>query len=183
MATPGTKGEYGYRQHTGLVLDLASGGVFPLMRRAAIPRGYGMAAPKLVRDIMSTNLTTLDHESHLLDAVLLMRSSGYRHLPVVNGDKLVGIISDRDVQRAAPSLLSKISQEEYNRIFEGTPISRIMVKDVITVSPTTPVREAVRIAYENKFGCVPVVEGDKKLVGIVTVTDLLGVLDRLLEES
>lgn len=142
-----------------------------------------MAAPKVVRDVMSTNLTTLDYESRLLDAVLSMRSSGYRHLPVVNREKLVGVISDRDVQRAAPSLLSKISQEEYNRIFEGTPITRIMVKNVITVNPTTPLRDAVRIVYENKFGCLPVVEGDNRLVGMVTVTDLLGVLDRLLSEG
>ena len=142
-----------------------------------------MPVPKVVRDIMNANLTTLDHESRLLDAVLLMRSSGYRHLPIVNGDKLVGIVSDRDVQRAAPSLLSKISQEEYNRIFEGTPISRIMASNVITVNPTTPLRDAVRILYENKFGCVPVVEGENRLVGLVTVTDLLGVLDRILSES
>jgi len=142
-----------------------------------------MAAPRIVRDIMSTNLTTLDQESRLLDAVLLMRSSGYRHLPVVNGDKLVGIVTDRDVQRAAPSMLSRISQEEYNRIFEGTPIARIMVKEVVTVTPNTPVRDAVRITYENKFGCLPVVEDNNRLVGIVTVTDLLGVLDRLLAGS
>ncbi|MFQ5926711.1 MAG: CBS domain-containing protein [Terriglobia bacterium] len=132
---------------------------------------------------MSTNLTTLEDGSRLLDAVLLMRSSGYRHLPVVNGDKLVGLVSDRDVQRVAPSLLSKISQEEYNRIFEGTPITRVMVREVMTVKPTTLVRDAVRVIYENKFGCLPVVEGGNRLVGMVTVTDLLGVLDRLLSQS
>jgi acetoin utilization protein AcuB len=142
-----------------------------------------MAAPKLVRDIMTTNLTTVDHEARLLDAVLLMRSSGYRHLPVVNGETLLGIISDRDVQRASPSLLSKISQEEYNRIFEGTPITRVMVRDVITVTPDTSVQVAVRLVHENKFGCIPVVEEGNRLVGIVTVTDLLGVLDRLLSEG
>ncbi|MFQ5817226.1 MAG: CBS domain-containing protein [Terriglobia bacterium] len=142
-----------------------------------------MTAAKLVRDIMGTNLTTLDHESRLLDAVLLMRSSGYRHLPVLNGDKLVGIVSDRDVQRVAPSLLSRISQEEYNRIFEGTPITRVMVREVLTVTPTTPVQEAVKIIYENKFGCIPVVEQGNRLVGIVTVTDFLGVLDALLSKS
>ena len=142
-----------------------------------------MPAPKIVRDVMSTNLTTLDHESRLLDAVLLMRSSGYRHIPIVNGEKLVGIVSDRDVQRASPSLLSKISQEEYNRIFEGTPISRIMVRDPMTVNPATSLRDAVRIVHENKFGCIPVVEGENRLVGMVTVTDLLGVLDRLLSEG
>jgi len=126
---------------------------------------------------MSTNVTTLDHDSRLLDAALVMRSSGYRHLPVVHHDRLVGIISDRDVQRATPSLLGKVSQEEYNRIFETTPITRIMVREVITVFPTTPIRDAVRILCENKLGCLPVVEGENRLVGIITVTDLLNVLD------
>ena len=142
-----------------------------------------MPIPKLMREIMSTNLTTLDHESRLLDAALLMRSSGYRHLPVVHRGHLVGLISDRDVQRAAPSLLSKVSQEEYNRIFETTPITRIMVRDVLAVSPAAPLRDAVRILHENKLGCLPVVEGENRLVGIVTVTDLLGVLDRIYSEK
>lgn len=142
-----------------------------------------MPIPKVVREIMSTNLTTLDQEARLLDAALLMRSSGYRHLPIVHGGRLVGLVSDRDVQRATPSLLGKVSQEEYNRIFETTPITRIMMRDVLTVAPTTPIRDAVRLLYENKLGCLPVVEGENRLVGIITVTDLLGVLDRICSEE
>lgn len=142
-----------------------------------------MPIPKVVREIMSTNLTTLDQEARLLDAALLMRSSGFRHLPIVHGGRLVGLVSDRDIQRATPSLLGKVSQEEYNRIFETTPITRIMRRDVLTVAPTTPIRDAVRLLYENKLGCLPVVEGENRLVGIVTVTDLLGVLDRLCSEE
>jgi len=142
-----------------------------------------MPIPKVVREIMSTNLTTLDQEARLLDAALLMRSSGFRHLPIVHGGRLVGLVSDRDIQRATPSLLGKVSQEEYNRIFETTPITRIMRRDVLTVAPTTPIRDAVRLLYENKLGCLPVVEGENHLVGIVTVTDLLGVLDRLCSEE
>lgn len=142
-----------------------------------------MTPAKVVRDVMSSNVTSLDHESRLLDAVLLMRSSGYRHLPVVNGEKLVGLITDRDIQRASPSMLSQISQDEYNRIFEGTPVTRVMTHELTTVTPTTTLTDAVRILHENKFGCLPVVEGDNRLVGILTVTDLLGVLQRLLSEG
>src|SRR3989344_3842913 len=96
-----------------------------------------MAVPKLVRDIMTRELTTLAHDVMLLDAVLLMRSSGFRHVPVVNGDKLVGLLSDRDVQRAAPSIFGKITPEEYNRIFETTPIAQRLANEPVTVSPAT----------------------------------------------
>jgi len=138
-----------------------------------------VAAPKSVRDIMTRELTTLPHDATLLDAVLLMRSSGFRHVPVVNGDKLVGLLSDRDVQRASPSIFGKMTPEEYNRIFETTPLAKVMAKEPVTVTPATPVTEVVKMMYERKFGSVPVVEGEK-LVGIVTTTDLLGLLSKLL---
>ena len=128
---------------------------------------------------MTRELTTLAHDATLLDAALLMRSSGFRHVPVVNGDKLVGVLSDRDVQRAAPSIFGKMTPEEYNRIFETTPLAKVMAKEPVTVTPATPVTEVVKMMYERKFGSVPVVEGEK-LVGIVTTTDLLGLLSKLL---
>src|SRR3972149_5881984 len=138
-----------------------------------------MAVPKLVRDIMTRELTTLAHDARLLDAAWLTRPRGLRRVPVVNGDKLVGVLSDRDVQRAAPSIFGKMTPEEYNRIFETTPLAKVMAKEPVTVTPATPVTEVVKMMYERKFGSVPVVEGEK-LVGIVTTTDLLGLLSKLL---
>ncbi|MEE9234581.1 MAG: CBS domain-containing protein [Candidatus Acidoferrales bacterium] len=142
-----------------------------------------MPAPKFVREIMTRGPTSLDHDARLLDAALVMRSSGFRHLPVVNSGRVVGLISDRDVQRASPSMFKRMSPEEYNRIFETTPIEKIMATDPVTVRPDTPLTEVVKLMHEGKFGSVPVVEGDKQLVGIVTVTDLLGVLSSLLSKS
>ena len=74
----------------------------------------------LVRDYMTTTLTTLNDDARLLDAALLIRRTGRRHVPIVSAatGKLVGIVSDRDVSRLAPSILSGQSEEEYNRIFE-----------------------------------------------------------------
>lgn len=142
-----------------------------------------MSAPKLVREIMTRNVSTVDHEATLLDAVLLLRSSGFRHLPVVNNGRVVGVLSDRDLQRASPSMLAKLSPEEYNRIFETTPITKVMARDPVTVTPETPVKDVVQLMHDEKFGSLPVVEGGKKLVGIVTTTDLLGVLHKLLLEA
>ena len=129
---------------------------------------------------MTREITTLPHDAMLLDAVLLMRSSGFRHIPVVNGPKLVGLLSDRDVQRASPSIFGKMSPEEYNRIFETTPVAKVMARDPVAVGPDAPLTEVVTMMFERKFGSLPVVEGDQKLVGIVTTTDLLGLLSKLL---
>lgn len=129
----------------------------------------------MVRDV-----STLNDDAHLLDAVLLMRSANLRHVPVVNQGRVVGVLSDRDVQRAAPSIFLKISPEEYNRIFETTPVVKVMTRDPVTVTPKTPLKDAVRIMHEQKFGSLPVVEGENKLVGIVTTTDMLRVLGSLL---
>lgn len=142
-----------------------------------------MHAPKLVREIMTTEVATLDYDAKLLDAALQMRSSGFRHLPVVKDGRLAGVISDRDVQRASPSIFSDITPEEYNRLFETTPIAKVMAREPVTVGPDTPVREVVRLMHENKFGSVPVVDKEGKLVGIVTTTDLLRVLNDLLGEA
>ncbi len=138
-----------------------------------------MSNEYLVRDFMTAPVTSISHDARLLEAALTLRRTGFRHLAVVQGDHLVGIISDRDVQRLAPSLLSKITAEEYNAVFENTPLERVMTRDPLTVTPTTPLREAAATLQSNKLGCLPVVE-DGRLVGIVTRGDLLGVLVRLL---
>lgn len=131
----------------------------------------------LVRDFMTTPATGIEADSRLLDAALTMRRSGFRHLPIVRGEKLVGIITERDINRYAPSLLGNVSQEEYNAIFENTPLERVMTKNPISVSPDTPIRKVVAILHNKKLGCMPVVE-DGRLVGIITVTDLLKLLHK-----
>lgn len=139
-----------------------------------------MTPPRLVKEIMTETVTTLQPGSRLLDAALLMRSTGFRHLPVVQDGILVGIISDRDIKRHSPSMLAKISQEEYNKIFEETTIEKVMTKDPQTVSPGSPIKEAIQVMHDRKFGAIPVVDEGKKLVGIVTTTDALGLLATLL---
>ncbi len=141
-----------------------------------------MSKEYLVRDFMTSPVRSLPVDACLLDAALILRSTGFRHLPIVDGERLVGIITDRDVYRFAPSLLGKITQEEYNAIFENTPLERVMTRNPLTVAPTTPLREAASILYERKLGCLPVVE-DGRLVGILTITDMLGVLLRFLTSA
>jgi acetoin utilization protein AcuB len=136
-----------------------------------------------VRDYMTTSVTTLPDDARLLDAALLIRRTGKRHVPIVSAEgKVVGIISDRDVSRLAPSMLAQMTPEDYNRVFEATPITKAMTKDPMMVSPDAPVAEAVSLLYTKKIGALLAVE-DGKLMGILTVNYMLGLLNELLSET
>jgi acetoin utilization protein AcuB len=133
-----------------------------------------------VREYMTTKVMSLNVDGRLLDAALFIRRTGKRHIPVVNEEEqVVGIISDRDVSRLAPSMLAGMTPEEYNRVFEATPLTLAMSKDPICVGPDDLIRDAVLLFYTKKVGALPVVESGK-IVGILTVTDMLGLLNELL---
>jgi|SRR5687767_8313362 len=137
-----------------------------------------------VRDYMTANVNFLRDDARLLDAALLIRRTGNRHVPVVDAEmRVVGIISDRDVSRLAPSRLGHITPDEYNNIFEATPISQAMTRDPIVVTPETPVADAVGILYSKRIGALPVVGDDHKLAGILSVSDMLGLLNEMLSEK
>ncbi len=137
----------------------------------------------LVRNYMTTTVSSLPDDVHLLEAALLIRRTGKRHVPVVNREgRVVGIVTDRDVARLAPSMLGHMTPEEYNAIFEMTPIARAMSANPITVTPDSNMREVVTLLYTKKIGALPVVE-EGKLVGIVTRSDALGLLNELLAEA
>jgi acetoin utilization protein AcuB len=137
-----------------------------------------------VRDYMTSAVITLAADSRLLDAVLLPRSTGKRHVPVIaSGDKPVGIISDRDVLRLSPSVLSPLSAEKYNEVFESTPVTQVMTRDPVTIRPDTPMQDAVHIMSTRKISSLLVTDSDGKLVGIITSSDLLIFLQYLLRRQ
>jgi acetoin utilization protein AcuB len=129
----------------------------------------------LVRDCMTAPANSLPKDACLLDAVLAFRRTGFRHLPIVDEGRIVGIISERDIQRVSPSLLSNVGQEEYNSIFEKTRLKDVMTRDPLTVTPDTPLRDAAILLNEQKVGCLPVAVNGT-LVGIITVIDMLHAL-------
>lgn len=121
---------------------------------------------------MTTDPTTLGPNDPLLQAVLTTRSLSIRHIPILEDGVLVGLITDRDLGRASPSILGRTPQEEYNQVFQQNTIARIMVKNPLSVTSDTLLGDAVRLLLENKWGCVPVVD-DGQLVGILTTSDVL----------
>ena len=138
-----------------------------------------MSSVLRVRDFMTVPATIISRDSYLIDAALLLRSTGIRHLPVVDGDRLVGIITDRDIQRCTPSLLEETTPEEYNAVFKRTPLTQVMIREPLFVSPDASLRDAASLLIEYKYGCLPVVE-EGKVIGMITVIDMLTVLRRIL---
>jgi acetoin utilization protein AcuB len=134
-----------------------------------------------VEEVMSRSVITITPEQTLRDAVEMLRSKHIRHLPVVEGDRLIGIVTDRDVKRATPSLLSGVERDEYDRVLDTTKVAQVMTRDPMTVSPETRLRDAVKIFLDRKMGALPVV-ANGLLVGIITQIDMLRVFYATLAE-
>jgi acetoin utilization protein AcuB len=132
-----------------------------------------------VEDFMTPDPQCVSHEKSLLDAAIIFRRTGFRHLPVVDGERVLGILSERDVQRLTPSRLTQVPEDEYNGVLQDTMLGQVMTRDPLTVSPETPLRAAAIILSEAKVGCLPVVK-EGRLVGIITVIDMLSALLMLL---
>jgi acetoin utilization protein AcuB len=136
----------------------------------------------LVREFMSTELTTLQETASLLDATLIFARSSLRHLPILNGSQLVGIVTERDLKHYTPSILSGIPAEQYNQLMESTPLSKIMTRSPVTVRPENSVAEAAQILHDRRIGCVLVVDNGE-LKGIITTTDMLKLLVEILGQG
>jgi acetoin utilization protein AcuB len=103
---------------------------------------------------------------------------GIRHLPVVDkNNRLVGIVTDRDIREAAPSDATSLSVHELSNLLGMLKVSSFMTpkEKLITITPDTLIEEAVQLMHDNKIGCLPVLEGDK-FYGIFTETDALNLL-------
>jgi acetoin utilization protein AcuB len=135
-----------------------------------------------VGDYMTRDPITIPEDASMKDAMLLLRTHHIRHLPVATGKLLVGLVSDRDIRRASPSILSGIDKAEFEQIMEDTPVARIMTREPFTVTESTPLVEAIQILIDKKFGSLPVVDG-REIIGIFTEIDALKVLLETLNGS
>ncbi|MGH7443513.1 MAG: CBS and ACT domain-containing protein [Longimicrobiales bacterium] len=125
----------------------------------------------LVRSRMAQRLITVAPDTTIADALALSRKHRIRHLPVVQGERLVGLVTDRDIRLAIPPIWADQHDELQDALHSRT-VSELMTSELITVHADMPIEEAGKLLYTHKIGCVPVVIGDA-LVGILTEGDVL----------
>ncbi len=132
-----------------------------------------------IRDVMTTNPVTVDSETLILDALRIMKENNIRRLPVVDGGRLVGIVTKKDLDEAAPPPANISSAYDFHYFLSKMKVKEVMKKDPVTLRPDTVFEEALRIGKEKKISSFPVVE-DGKLVGISTESDIVRFLTRVL---
>ncbi len=125
-----------------------------------------------VGDIMPSKMVTISAGDTLATVEDIMTLGGVRHMPVVRGGTLVGVVSERDLLRASLSRLSDFGKHERRAFLHVVEINRVMSTPPIVIGPEATVEEAARVMAERKIGCLPVVDGDV-LVGLITETDVL----------
>lgn len=126
----------------------------------------------LIKDWMTTNIITIDPEDTVLDAMHIMRENKIRRLPVAKDQKLLGIITEKDIKTFSPSKASTLDIYEMHNILAETLVKDVMTKKVITVSPDDPIEKAALILRDKRIGGLPVVDEKNNLVGVITAIDV-----------
>jgi CBS domain-containing protein len=133
-----------------------------------------------VRQLMSTDVVALDAGATLDLADDLMKQKRIRHLPVVDGERLVGLVSQRDLFRAGLSTVLEFRRHASREWLQHVRVDEVMTRDVTTTAPESTIEDAVGRLLDGKIGCLPVVK-EGKLVGMLSETDCLRYLRRILE--
>lgn len=134
-----------------------------------------MKRRELVSKIMSTDLITVNHTNNLVEAEKLFNENSIRHIPVVSGENIIGMLSLTDLLRV--TFVNNYNADDVidTAVYNMLSIEQVMVKNLISVTSTQTIKEVVEILAKNEFHALPVVD-NHKLVGIVTTTDILNYL-------
>ena len=147
-------------------------------------RGEGDAAPRplTVRALMTVSPATLAPDDLVLDAMRMMRERGVRHIPIVKDDRLAGLVTETDVLRQVLHGKSMTGEERYHATLDVMlPLEAVMVREVDTLSPEAPVEQAVSLFLQRKIRCAPILAENGELVGIVTESDLMRLLQHMVD--
>ncbi|MDI6755109.1 MAG: CBS and ACT domain-containing protein [Thermodesulfobacteriota bacterium] len=129
----------------------------------------------LVRKKMKKDLITIGKDDRMTTAKKIIQEKNIRHLLVVDGKKLIGLVTNMDIRKAEASPATSLEVRELHYLLDKLTVGEIMTRNVITISPDISVEEATTLLHDNKIGCLPVVE-DGNLVGILTENDVMEIL-------
>lgn len=124
-----------------------------------------------VGDYMTTPVTVIDKHTPVLDAYNEMIRAGIRRLPVVDGARLVGIVTLGDLREARPSPATSLSIYELNYLLSKLTVDRVMTHTPVTVTADLPLQDAAALLLAHKIGGLPVVDSAGRPIGIITESD------------
>lgn len=131
-----------------------------------------------VSEIMRTVLVTVTMDHTIGQAREIMKMKKIRHLLVMDGSKLVGIVTDRDARsHVSPRVDTPVESKSDKETLESK-LHQVMTRNLITVAPDTPIAEAANLILEHKIGCLPVIDRDGYTIGIITDADFLRYLSK-----
>jgi len=133
-----------------------------------------------VREIMTSPAIVVSPETTLPVANTLMKENRIRHLPVVDNGRLVGIVSRGDLREASTTAAVNADSYELSFMLSKLTVGKLMTTKVLTVTQDAPIVYVAELMTEHKIACLPVVETDGSVIGIVTESDLLKMLVRKL---
>jgi acetoin utilization protein AcuB len=136
----------------------------------------------VVADIMTHSVVTLYEEDDLENIAEAMQKFRFEHVPVVDNGKLVGLITRRDLATVFSSRLDPTGRIRDEVLSKSLFVRDVMTTNVRTANPDTPILDAARLMRDARIGCLPVVDPDGALVGIVTATDMLDLVANWLDE-
>ena len=125
----------------------------------------------IVSKWMSKRVVTVDESDTLSEAINTLKRNHVRRLPVLRDNKLVGIVSDRDLKEAAPSRVTSLDMWELHYLLSKIKVKDLMKRRIITISPDSTIEKAAMLMFDNKIGGLPVVENEE-LIGIITEHDV-----------
>lgn len=128
-----------------------------------------------VNKSMTRKVITGNPEMNLIEARELMIEHQIRHLPIVDQEnRLVGIVTDRDIRSAMPSIvLDDYDSSDERKRLSGIRLENIMTRDLVTVSPMYTIQDALLLIQKTRVGAFPVVDDEKRLIGIISIRDLV----------
>lgn len=159
----------GEREHHGQHSSSLDRSALAAYQQQSIERPH-LKPAILARDLMSAPVVSLPSDSTLLDAWASMSQKGFHHIPVTSmHDTLVGMVSYRDLLHHVPELITAADKRQASM----RRLAEIMTSRVISATPVTEIREIARVMLDEQLHAVPILDHDRRLVGILAIQDLL----------
>jgi CBS domain-containing protein len=139
--------------------------------------------PATVSLIMTREVVSVEESDSLTNLLESMHALRFRHLPVTEDDRLIGLVTERDLLQISTSNLLPHRTEQDRALFARYRVRDVMVRDVISVNPDTPITTAGQLLLDKRVGCLPVVDSNNDLVGILTSSDFVASVVRAAKAS